>query len=137
MYLTYYVKVYGVVFFDAKYFKVKQDGRVGTKVLYNIMGITQSGHKEILGFYVAESEGSHFWLRVVNDLKARGLADSLIACIDGLKGFPETFQTAFPKTEIQLCIIHQIRHSFRHVASKNQKEFMTDLKRIFRRKLKI
>ena len=117
--------IYAVMFLDAMFFKVKQDSKVTTKVLYNIMGISSSGHKEILGFYPAESEGAHFWLGVLNDLKARGVEDILIACIDGLKGFPEAIGTAFPKTEVQLCVVHQIRNSLKNVASKNQKEFFT------------
>jgi putative transposase len=123
--------VYAVVFLDAMFFKVRQDNKVITKVIYNIMGITQSGHKDILGFYACESEGSHFWLSVLNDLKARGVEDILITCIDGLKGFPEAINTAFPKTEVQLCVVHQIRNSLKHVASKNQKEFMVDLKTVY------
>ena len=123
--------VYAVMFLDAMFFKVKQDNKVITKVLYNIMGINQSGYKEILWFYPAESEGAHFWLSVLNDLKARGIEDILIACIDGLKGFPEAIGTAFPKTEVQLCIVHQIRNSLKNVASKNQKEFMVDLKTVY------
>ena len=95
------------------------------------MGIDQRGHKEILGFYSCESEGSSFWLNVLNDLKARGVEDVLIACIDGLKGFPEAINTAFPKTETQLCIVHQIRNSIKFVASKNQKEFIKDLKTVY------
>jgi transposase-like protein len=123
--------VYAIVFLDAMFFKVKQDNKVTTKVIYNIMGISQSGNKDILGFYACESEGAHFWLSVLNDLKARGVEDILIACIDGLKGFPEAINTAFPSTEIQLCIVHQIRNSLKHVASKNQKEFMVDLKTVY------
>ena len=123
--------IYAVVFLDAMFFKVKQDNKVTTKVLYNIMGINSSGHKEILGFYPAESEGAHFWLGVLNDLKARGVEDILIACIDGLKGFPEAIATAFPRTEVQLCVVHQIRNSLKNVASKNQKEFMVDLKTVY------
>ena len=123
--------VYAIAFLDAMYFKVKQDNKVTTKVIYNIMGINQSGHKDILGFYACESEGAHFWLSVLNDLKARGVEDILIACIDGLKGFPEAINTAFPRTEVQLCIVHQIRNSLKHVASKNQKEFMVDLKAVY------
>lgn len=123
--------VYAIAFLDAMYFKVKQDNKVITKVIYNIMGINQSGHKDILGFYACESEGAHFWLSVLNDLKARGVEDILIACIDGLKGFPEAINTAFPRTEVQLCIVHQIRNSLKHVASKNQKEFMVDLKAVY------
>ena len=123
--------LYSIVFLDAMFFKTKQDNKVMTKVLYNIMGITRSGHKEILGFYACESEGAHFWLGVLNDLKARGVEDILIACIDGLKGFPEAIQAAFPHTEVQLCIVHQIRNSLKHVASKNQKAFMKDLKTVY------
>jgi transposase-like protein len=123
--------IYGIVFLDAMFFKVKQDGKVLPKVLYNIMGITQSGHKEILGFYACESEGASFWLGVLNDLKTRGVKDILIACVDGLKGFPEAINTAFPQTEVQLCVIHQIRNSIKFIASKNQKEFMADLKGIY------
>jgi putative transposase len=123
--------LYSIVFLDAMFFKTKQDNKVMTKVLYNIMGITRSGHKEILGFYACESEGAHFWLGVLNDLKARGVEDILIACIDGLKGFPEAIQAAFPKAEVQLCIVHQIRNSLKHVASKNQKSFMRDLKTVY------
>ena len=119
--------VYAIVFMDAMFFKSKQDNKIATKVIYNLMGITTSGHKEILGFYACESEGSHFWLGVLNDLKARGVDDILIACIDGLRGFPDAITSAFPKTEVQLCIVHQIRNSLKHVASKNQKEFMADL----------
>jgi len=124
--------IYTIVFLDAMFFKVRQDNKVTTKVLYNIMGINQSGHKDILGFYSCESEGAHFWLSVLNDLKARGVKDILIASIDGLKGFPESIAASFPKTEIQLCIVHQIRNSLKHVASKNQKEFMADLKLVYK-----
>lgn len=128
--------VYVTVFLDGMYFKVKQDGKVLTKVLYNIMGINQSGIKEILGFYACESEGAHFWLGVLNDLKARGVKDILIACVDGLQGFPEAINTAFPNTEVQLCVVHQIRSSLKYVVSKHQKEFMADLKTVYRAETK-
>jgi putative transposase len=128
--------LYAIVFLDAMFFKIKQDGKVVTKVLYNIMGIQQSGHKEILGFYACESEGASFWLGVLNDLKARGIKDILITCIDGLKGFPEAIRAAFPQTDVQLCIVHQIRNSIKYVASKNQKEFMTDLKTVYKAETK-
>ena len=124
--------VYAIVFLDAMFFKVRQDNKVTTKVLYNVMGITSSGHKEILGFYTCESEGSHFWLSVLNDLKARGVKDILIICIDDLKGFPEAIASSFPQSEIQLYIVHQIRTSLKHIASKNQKEFMIDLKTVYK-----
>lgn len=120
--------IYTIVFLDAMFFKARENGKVITKVVYNILGINQNGHKDILGFYIAESEGAHFWLNVLNDLKARGVEDILIACIDGLTGFPEAIEASFPKTEVQLCIVHQIRHSLKYVASKDQKLFMSDLK---------
>lgn len=128
--------VYTVVFLDGMYFKAREDGKVATKVLYNVMGINQAGIKEILGFYSCESEGAHFWLGVLNDLKARGVEDILIACVDGLRGFPEAINTAFPNTEVQLCVVHQIRGSLKYVASKNQKEFMSDLKTVYRAETK-
>lgn len=123
--------IYTVVFLDAMFFKTRQDGKVIPKVLYNVMGINRLGYKQILGFYACESEGANFWLGVLNDLKSRGVQDILIACIDGLKGFPEAINAAFPRTEVQLCIVHQIRNSVRFVASKNQKEFISDLKLIY------
>lgn len=123
--------VYPVIFLDGMYFKARDNGKVVTKVLYNILGINQQGYKDILGFYIAESEGANFWLGVLNDLKQRGVEDILIACIDGLTGFPQAIQAAFPRAEIQLCVVHQIRHSLRYVASKNQKEFLSDLKKVY------
>jgi len=124
-------RVYTVVFLDAMFFKVREGGKVVNKALYNIMGINQEGIKEILGFYVAESEGANFWLGVLNDLRARGVEDILIACIDGLKGFPDAIQAIFPKTEVQLCVVHQIRNSIKYIASKEQKNFMADLKEVY------
>jgi putative transposase len=106
--------IYTVVFLDAMFFKVREGGKVVNKALYNIMGINQDGIKDILGFYVAGSEGANFWLGVLNDLRARGVEDILIACIDGLKGFPEAIQAVFPKTEIQLCVVHHIRNSIKY-----------------------
>jgi transposase-like protein len=124
-------RVYPIIFLDGMYFKAREEGRVITKVMYNIMGINLEGRKEILGFYFCESEGASFWLGVLNDLKSRGIEDVLIACIDGLKGFPEAINTAFPSCEIQLCVVHQIRNSLRLVASRDQKQFMADLKEVY------
>lgn len=123
--------IYPILFMDGMYFKARENGRVITKVLYNILGINQEGRKDILGFYVAESEGANFWLGVLNDLKQRGVRDVLIACVDGLTGFPDAIKGVFPRTEIQLCIVHQIRNSLKYVASKNQKEFLKDLKEVY------
>lgn len=124
--------VYPIVFLDAMFFKSREDGQVKTKVMYNILGIDSHGRKDILGFYVAESEGAHFWLGVLNDLKERGVKDILIAGIDGLKGFPEAINAVFPHTEIQLCVVHQIRNSLKYIASKDQKAFMADLKLVYK-----
>ena len=99
---------------------------------YTVLGIDQQGKKDVLGLYLSESEGANFWLSVLTDLNNRGVKDIFIACIDGLKGFPEAINSIFPKTEIQLCIIHQIRNSLKYVASKNQKEFMEDLKLVYK-----
>lgn len=123
--------VYPIVFLDAMFFKMREEGKVVNKALYNILGINQSGHKDILGFYIADSEGSNFWLGVLNDLKARGVEDIFIACVDGLTGFPEAISASFPKTEVQLCIVHQIRNSIKYVSSKDQKPFMVDLKTVY------
>lgn len=123
--------VYPIVFLDAMFYKTRDNGKVVTKAVYNILGINQAGHKDILGFYLAEGEGAHFWLGVLNDLKARGVEDIFIACIDGLSGFPEAIEAAFPKTEIQLCVVHQIRNSLKYVASKDQRAFMVDLKQVY------
>lgn len=123
--------IYPIVFLDGMFFKVRDGGKVVTKVLYNVLGVNQAGIKEILGFYIAESEGANFWLGVLNDLRERGVKDILIACIDGLTGFPQAISTIFPKTEIQLCIIHQIRSSLKYVVSKEQKQFLADLKLVY------
>jgi transposase-like protein len=124
-------KIYAIVFLDAMFFKAREDGKIVQKAIYNIMGINLDGQKDILGFYIADTEGSHFWLGVLNDLRTRGIEDILIACIDGLKGFPEAIAAAFPKTEVQLCIVHQIRNSLKYVGSANQKEFLQDLKEVY------
>lgn len=123
--------IYPIVFLDAMFFKAREEGKVVQKAVYHILGIDQSGRKDILGFYTAQSEGSRFWLSVLNDLKNRGVQDILIACVDGLNGFPEAIQSAFPNTEVQLCVVHQIRQSLRYVASKDQKPFLKDLKMVY------
>ena len=124
--------VYPVVWLDAIHFKVKDNGRFVGKAVYTLLGLTLEGKKELLGLYLSESEGANYWLSVLTDLHNRGVEDILIACIDGLIGFPEAIQTIYPETEIQLCIIHQIRHSIKYVASKNQRAFMRDLKPVYR-----
>ncbi len=123
--------LYCMVWLDGMHYKVKQEGRVQSRCVYNILGITVEGRKEVLGMYVSESEGANFWLSVLTDLQNRGVEDMLIASIDNLKGFAEAIQTVFPKTEVQSCIVHQIRNSLKYVASKDQKAFMKDLKPVY------
>lgn len=123
--------VYPIVFMDCIHYKVKEDGRVVTRAVYNLLGIDIEGKKDLIGMYSAETEGAKFWLSVLTDLKNRGLQDILIACIDGLKGFPEAIASIFPKTQIQLCVVHQIRNSLKYIAHKDKKAFMVDLKPVY------
>jgi len=123
--------VYAIVWMDAMHYKVKEEGRIQSKALYNILAINTSGHKELLGMYVSESEGANFWLSVMTDLNTRGLKDILITCTDNLKGFSEAIASIFPKAEIQTCVVHQIRNSLKYVASKDQKPFMKELKKVY------
>ena len=124
--------VYPIVWLDAIHYKIKENGRFISKAVYTILGLTVEGKKELLGLYLSDAEGAHHWLSVLTDLQNRGVQDILIACIDGLKGFPEAIATIYPHTEIQHCIIHQIRNSLKYVASKNQKAFMADLKSVYK-----
>ena len=124
--------VYAICWLDAIHYKVKDDtGRAVTRAVYNVLGINKEGHKELLGMYVAKSEGANFWLEVLTDLQNRGVEDIMICCVDGLKGFPDAIQSVFPHTSVQLCIVHQIRNSIKYVGSKHQKEFLKDLKRVY------
>ena len=124
-------EIYCIVWLDGMHYKVKHEGRVQSRCVYNILGITTEGRKEILGMYVSENEGSNFWLSVLTDLQTRGVKDILIACIDNLKGFAEAIATVFVQTEVQSCIVHQIRNSLKYVTSKDQKVFMADLKPVY------
>lgn len=124
--------VYPIVWMDAMFVKIREDGQVKTKPLYSLMGLNRRGHREIIGVYLRESEGAKFWLSVLTDLKERGVKDILIACVDGLKGFPDAIQTIFPQTQVQLCIVHQIRNSLKYVLWKDQKDFMADLKEVYK-----
>lgn len=124
-------KVYPVVFLDAIHFKVRKDNRIINKAAYSVLGINLAGQKDILGIWIGETESASFWLGVCNELKNRGVSDILIACKDGLSGFSEAIATVFPRTEIQLCVIHQIRNSLRYVSYKDQKTIMADLKKVY------
>lgn len=124
-------RIYPIVFLDAIHFKVRQDSRIVNKAAYSVLGITLDGHKDILGIWVGEHESAKFWLGVLNDLKNRGVEDIFIACKDGLTGFSEPINAVFPRTELQLCVIHQIRNSLRYVPYKYKKEVMADLKKVY------
>lgn len=123
--------VYPIVWLDAMHYKVRDGGRVTTRAVYNILAISKEGRKELIGMYISESEGANFWLTVLTDLKSRGVKDILIACTDNLKGFTEAILSIYPETEIQKCVIHQIRNSLKYIASKDQKSFMKDLKKVY------
>lgn len=124
--------VYPFMWLDAIHYKVTDKGIYVSKAIYTILALNTEGKKELLGLYLSESEGANHWLTVLSDLQNRGVQDILIACVDGLKGFPEAIAAIYPKTEVQLCIVHQIRNSLRYVASRDQKAFMADLKPIYR-----
>jgi len=125
-------ELYTIVWLDAMHYKVKEDHRMVSHAVYNILGIDRHGRKELIGMYVSQSEGANFWLSVLTDLQNRGVQDILIACIDNLSGFQQAINAVFPETEVQSCIVHQIRNSLKYVASKDQKEFMRDLKPVYR-----
>jgi len=117
---------------DAMHYKVKEQGKVKSRAVYNILGIDKDGKKDLLGVYVSENEGANFWLGVLTDLNNRGLKDILIACIDNLNGFEQAIAGIFPQTEVQSCVVHQIRNSLKYVASKDQREFMAELKPVYK-----
>ncbi|QOY52290.1 IS256 family transposase [Candidatus Sulfurimonas baltica] len=123
--------IYPFIYLDAIHYKVREDGHYISKAFYTVLGVNLEGKKEILGLYLNESEGAKFWLQVLTDLQNRGVQDILIASIDGLKGFPEAINAVFPDTEIQLCIVHQIRNSVKYIASKDQKIFVGELKSVY------
>ncbi len=124
--------VYAITYLDAVHFKVREDGTVKNKAAYLVLGITISGKKDLLGIWIGEEEGAKFWLQVLNDLQNRGVKDILIVCCDNLKGFSEAIKAVFPETVIQKCVVHQIRNSLKYIASKDQKEFLDDLKTVYR-----
>lgn len=124
--------VYAVVFLDAIHYKVKQDGQVVNKAAYMVVGIDLEGYKDVLGIWIGENESSKFWLTVLNELKSRGVEDILITCVDNLKGFSEAISACYPKTDIQKCIVHQIRNSLKYVSYKDYKAVAAGLKPIYK-----
>lgn len=125
--------IYPIVYMDAMVFKIKDDnGFYKNRALHFAIGITVEGKKDLLGMWLTDNEGAKFWLTIVTELKNRGVQDILIASVDGLKGFSEAINSVFPQTAVQRCIIHQIRYSLKYVGSKYQKEFMSDLKKVYK-----
>jgi putative transposase len=123
--------IYPIVYLDCIVVKIRQDKRVINKAVYLALGVNMEGHKELLGMWLSENEGAKFWLNVLTELQNRGVKDILIACVDGLKGFPDAINTAFPDTQIQLCIVHMVRNSIKYVPWKDYKPVTADLKLIY------
>jgi transposase-like protein len=123
--------VYPIVYLDCIVVKIRQDKQVINKAIYLALGVNMEGHKELLGMWLSENEGAKFWLNVLTELQNRGVNDILIACVDGLKGFPDAINTAFPQTQIQLCIVLMIRNSVKYVPWKDYKSVTADLKKIY------
>jgi transposase-like protein len=123
--------VYPFMWLDAIHYKVKEDGAIKTKAVYCLIAVNREGIKDLLGLYISENEGARFWLNVLADIQNRGVKDILIACIDNLKGFAEAIETIFPQTEVQLCVVHQIRNSTRYVPTRDIKNVIKTLKEVY------
>lgn len=126
-------RIYPIVYLDAIHIKLRQQGRVVNTAVYNVLGVDLEGHRDILGHWIGDgAEGANFWLSVLTDLQNRGVADIFLACVDGLTGFSEAIRSIFPKTQVQRCVIHQIRSSLKYVSWKDRKAFVTDLKHVYK-----
>ena len=125
-------RLYAIVWMDAIHFKIREEGTVITKAVYTVLGVNMQGEKEVLGLYMGTNESATFWMQVLTDLTQRGVEDILIACIDNLTGFADAIENIYPKTEVQLCVIHQIRNSLKYIPWKDQREFMRDLKKVYK-----
>ena len=119
------------MYLDCIVVKIRQDKRVINKAIYLALGVNLSGHKELLGLWLAENEGAKFWLAILTELQTRGVKDILIACMDGLKGFPDAIGNVFPDTQVQLCIVHMVRNAMKYVVWKDYKAVSADLKQIY------
>jgi transposase-like protein len=124
--------VYPIVYLDCIVVKIRQDKQVINKAIYLALGVNTEGHKELLGMWLSENEGAKFWLGILTELKNRGLKDILIACVDGLKGFPEAIEAVYPQTHIQLCIVHMVCTSMKFIPWNDYKEVAADLKRVYK-----
>jgi len=125
-------ELYPIVYLDALMVKVRDEGHIQNKAIYVVLGVNLEGQKEVLGLWVAQTEGAKFWLQVLTELQNRGVKDIFIACVDGLKGFPEAIETVYPRTEVQLCIVHLVRASLNYVPWKLRKQVVADLQAIYR-----
>src|SRR5207344_2256839 len=123
--------IYPIVFLDCMVLKIRDGGSVQRRALYLALGVTLDGDRDVLGMWFQETEGAKFWLQVLNELKQRGVQDILIACVDGLKGFPEAIEAVFPQAWVQTCIVHLIRHSLRYVPRREREQVARDLKPIY------
>ena len=123
--------IYPIVYLDCIVVKIRQDSQVINKSIYLALGVNMEGHKELLGLWLSENEGAKFWLNVLTELQNRGVKDLLIACVDGLKGFPDAIDTVYPQCQVQLCIVHMVRNSLKYVPWKDYKAVTADLKRIY------
>ncbi|SPY31839.1 Transposase and inactivated derivatives [Oligella urethralis] len=123
--------IYPIVYLDCIVLKVRENQRIVNKSIYIALGVNLEGHKELLGLWIAQSEGSRFWLGILTELKNRGLEDILIACVDGLKGFPEAIEAVYPQTMVQLCIVHMVRNTMRFVSWKDARAVTQDLRAIY------
>lgn len=124
--------IYPVVWLDAMHFKVRDNGVVKTKAIYSILGVTCDGEKEVIGIYFGDHESSTFWRQVLHELKMRGIEDIFVACIDNLRGFAEAIEDLFPKTDVQLCLVHQMRNSMKYISDKDLKPIVKDLKKVYK-----
>jgi putative transposase len=123
--------VYPIVWLDAIFYKIREEGVVSERAVYTVLGIDINGRKDVLGLYISDTEGAKFWMQVLSDLSNRGVKDILIASVDGLKGFPEAIKSIYPSTEVQLCVVHQIRNSLKYISSKDYRGFIKDLKQVY------
>jgi putative transposase len=123
--------LYPILYLDALQVKVKSQGRVTNKAIYLAFGVNLQGLKEVLGMWAADNEGAKFWMQIVTELKNRGVQDIFIACVDGLKGFPEAIEAVYPQTQVQLCMVHMVRHALSYVSHRDRKAVATDLKTIY------
>lgn len=124
--------VYPVVWMDAMHYKVRENGKVISKAIYSVLGVTLDGHKEVLGIYFGDHESSSFWRQVLNELQMRGVEDIMVVCIDNLRGFGDAVEDIFPRTDVQLCLVHQMRNSMKYMSEKDVKPMVADLKKIYK-----